>query len=551
MKQILTFLIAIIINSIVLGQLQNDPDIIAFYPFDGNGNDISTNSFDATLVGPSIFTNDRFGNPNSAFRFNGSDNYFLVNNVNATFKPNTFPITVSAWMRIPPDFTGSFTFLKNDFMLDRYSGLRFVVIASGQITANIENGGPIGVQSRRTKTGLTNIKDAQWHLITCIIRGFNDMDIFIDCQNDGGSYSGGAQNLFYNPNNPGIMGAFHSVIGAANLNYSKGDIDQLIFIKRELTLNEIKNLYSGSVAEITGNTSFCKGSSTVLTATGGTNYLWDNNSTNPIREIFESGTYSVTITGPDQCDQILEITVTSPSAEILGLTIFCEGDSILLYAQEGYSEYLWSNGASTESTYVYGGETSLIVTDANGCKDTTTVILEPIPNPTANFNENPENSVFLGDSTIFIDLSTNPNNIPITAWQWIFGDGEESDMQNPDHLYLEPGTYNISLIVTNLYGCKDTIEIAYHVLEEKEDPVVPNVFTPNGDGINDFFEISNIQHNNDVKFVVFNRWGKIIYESSNYDNSWDGNGNADGIYFYILEIPNMNSYKGFLTIIRD
>jgi gliding motility-associated-like protein len=84
-----------------------------------------------------------------------------------------------------------------------------------------------------------------------------------------------------------------------------------------------------------------------------------------------------------------------------------------------------------------------------------------------------------------------------------------------------------------------------------DDPVVPNVFTPNGDGINDFFEISNIQQYNDVKFVVYNRWGQIVYESNNYNNTWDGAGNADGIYFYILEIPTLNIFKGFLTIIRD
>src|SRR5690606_10768444 len=127
---------------------------------------------------------DRFGNPNSAFNFDGSSNYFLVNNVNSTFKPTTFPVSVSAWVRIPSDFICSFTFFKNDFMLDRYSGLRFVVIASGQVTANIENGGLIGAGSRNTKTATTNIKDGEWHLITCIIRGLNNMDIYIDCKND-------------------------------------------------------------------------------------------------------------------------------------------------------------------------------------------------------------------------------------------------------------------------------------------------------------------------------------------------------------------------------
>jgi hypothetical protein len=97
MKSILsTIVVALMLSNSATAQLVNDPTLIAYYPFNGSGADISSNGFNATLVGPSTFTTDRLGNANSAFSFNGSSNYFLIENVNSTFKPTTFPVTVSA-----------------------------------------------------------------------------------------------------------------------------------------------------------------------------------------------------------------------------------------------------------------------------------------------------------------------------------------------------------------------------------------------------------------------------------------------------------------------
>jgi gliding motility-associated-like protein len=64
----------------------------------------------------------------------------------------------------------------------------------------------------------------------------------------------------------------------------------------------------------------------------------------------------------------------------------------------------------------------------------------------------------------------------------------------------------------------------------------PNVFTPNGDGYNDRFEIANLEtdHYLGRYFMVFNRWGKKIYERSNYFNEWDGAGVPDGTYYFIF-----------------
>lgn len=78
--------------------------------------------------------------------------------------------------------------------------------------------------------------------------------------------------------------------------------------------------------------------------------------------------------------------------------------------------------------------------------------------------------------------------------------------------------------------------------------VILNVFTPNKDGYNDLFKIVNLPENSQL--TVYNRWGNIVYSSVNYQNDWDGAGLSDGVYYYILNIPDGNSKKGAITILR-
>lgn len=238
---------------------------------------------------------------------------------------------------------------------------------------------------------------------------------------------------------------------------------------------------------------------------------------------------------------------TLPSAVISGMTTFCEGDSILLQAEGNDLNYLWSNGNTSATVYSNGGEIKLIVTDINGCKDSTTITLVPIPSPIADFTSDPLNFCMLGNSVSLTDLSTNINNIPLVGWLWNFGDSTMSNLQDPNHIYTSAGNYEIKFTVTNLYGCKDSIIFNYTVLDELK---VPNVFSPNGDGINDYFEITNIDSYIENRLFIFNRWGQLIYETTNYKNNWNGNNYPSGTYFYVLELSESLILKGSLTIIK-
>jgi gliding motility-associated-like protein len=106
----------------------------------------------------------------------------------------------------------------------------------------------------------------------------------------------------------------------------------------------------------------------------------------------------------------------------------------------------------------------------------------------------------------------------------------------------------LTYTVENDEGCRDTITATILVID---DVVVPNVFSPNGDGKNDAFSIGNIEAFNDASLVIYNRWGKLIYENASYQNNWTGDDYPDGTYFYVLEVPKLKkNYKGSVTICR-
>jgi gliding motility-associated-like protein/uncharacterized repeat protein (TIGR01451 family) len=84
--------------------------------------------------------------------------------------------------------------------------------------------------------------------------------------------------------------------------------------------------------------------------------------------------------------------------------------------------------------------------------------------------------------------------------------------------------------------------------------VISNVFTPNGDGVNDTFVIPGLETYSDTELTIINRWGNTVYQKTNYKNDWDGSGLAEGTYYYVLRAKNKagvwDTYKGYLSLLR-
>ena len=100
-----------------------------------------------------------------------------------------------------------------------------------------------------------------------------------------------------------------------------------------------------------------------------------------------------------------------------------------------------------------------------------------------------------------------------------------------EFLYSKEGEYDVMLIVTTPENCVDT-NYASHKGLLIDNP--PNVFTPNGDGINDEFYLEGIEGLIDFNCQIYNRWGTLVYEWNDPFKGWDGSDAPDGTYFYIV-----------------
>jgi gliding motility-associated-like protein len=174
------------------------------------------------------------------------------------------------------------------------------------------------------------------------------------------------------------------------------------------------------------------------------------------------------------------------------------------------------------------------------------------PQPIASFAVVPHDTahIFAYDLIHFVDLSQNA-----AQWSWEFGDGSPSSQQSPYHVYEKPGIYTVCLYIATEHDCIDDTCLTVEVVEGLD---IPNVFTPNGDGFNDDFNI----HASGISqyfLQVFNRWGVLLFESSSPYVKWDGKtmsgeNCADGTYYYILSAKsesNDYSQHGFVTLLRN
>jgi gliding motility-associated-like protein len=224
-------------------------------------------------------------------------------------------------------------------------------------------------------------------------------------------------------------------------------------------------------------------------------------------------------------------------------TLICGVKPTQLNGPDGYMTYGWSNGDTTQQTTLVAGQNTLTITSLAGCVSSDTIVLS-IGNPVAAFSSSSESGALLGTLVSYTDQSLGA---PI-SWNWSFGDNQGASNQNVSHAFQSEGIKTVTLVITDQSGCSDTTS---KVIEISNSVDVPNSFTPNSDGKNDFFSVKGLSAFPNSKMIIFNRWGSEIYNSSDYDNKWDGGKYPDGVYFYILELTSGETLKGDVTILRN
>lgn len=306
-------------------------------------------------------------------------------------------------------------------------------------------------------------------------------------------------------------------------------------------------------SQINGNSSFCEGQQTTLTASGGDTYLWSTGETSNSININTAGSY--TVTAINSCGQTtsLPIIVTEnplPNPQITGSTSFCEGQQTTLTASGGDS-YLWSTGETGTTINITSGG-NYTVSATNSCGTTNEAITISVSSTSAFFTATP----ISGSAPLQVDF-TNLSDANAVSFDWDFGDGYTETSLSPTHVFNEGGQYDVELTVVNAEGCFDSYSMNIEVVDIPSFITIPNVFTPNGDKNNDEFFVTAERIEN-FNLQILNRWGNLILTIQDPTMGWDGtiNGNlaTEGTYFYQITAKGLDQKQynetGFFELVR-
>lgn len=276
-------------------------------------------------------------------------------------------------------------------------------------------------------------------------------------------------------------------------------------------------------------------------------YLWDNGNIGPQRNVTQDGVYwvrSKEIAGCTYRLDSFEVTFHDFSFDLGNDTTLCKGDSLFLSPGITNGIYRWSDGsAEPDLTIKYVGKYTVSI-NVGGCKlsDTITVSEKKL---IADFG--PDRVICKDRETSTILHLNNEGSL----YNWSNGSQEESLKVDTAGIYWGTATQG-SCIAT------DTIDIDFIRCDQCLN--VPNAFSPNGDGNNDFFQAQVYCPTLSFKLNIYNRYGQLVFSGKSPDDSWNGTFNGTlcdvGTYFYYLEMTTNTpekskiNRKGDIILIR-
>ncbi len=367
------------INSQNIPPFVSNCGLRAWYPFTGNMIDSTGLGNNGNQNGGVQLIPNRFGTANSAYRFDGNNDVINLGTFIGIL--NTF--SISFWIRNTMNETQIYP---NNNIADVISretnGPPFPedwLIYMGQGGRLYFKHGNWGGPTQNNHLGPV-VNNNVWHHIV-LVRNNGQVKWYFN----GTLFATYPYNNFNLNNNliPIQLGRRTNPSGG---DFYEGDLDDIAFYNREITLCEVQNLYNQSTTNcftptITagGPTTFCQGGSVTLTSSTASTYLWSNGATTQSINATQSGNYTVQVTNASGC--IYTSTATSVTVNPLpvvtispsGPTSFCQGGNVTLSATSGTS-YLWSNGATSQNiTVSTTGNYTVTVTNANNCSSSSPV----------------------------------------------------------------------------------------------------------------------------------------------------------------------------------
>lgn len=412
--------------------------LVAHYPLDGNGLDVSGNDYHATTV-TATPTTDRFGNPGSAMNFVAAQQQYLEVPYNAPF--TTDSKTVMAWFRSDAG-TGAYHRIVTMPHPNGYSHYQ-LYMQSGYVVT----GASYSAAGWSTiTTAPTLVNDNQWHHVTSVIEylGYYDnaynynVKIYLDGQWANTAIHAGSQ--FMTTTDYLQIGRFNSTWGE----YFQGDIDDILFYDRALSDSEINHVFAPCVAQITPNPqSICIGESYSINS----------------HVYMDEGTYLDTLQTTNGCDSIIETALTVHDLpEIVASAddhSICIGSTTNVSAT-GAGSIQWDNALGAGSSHaVTPGQTTIytaIGLDGNGCEASDTVIVSVSDNPIVEVSASSE-VICLGQSSLLTATGSS-----VVDWAWSEGLGFDATLSVSP---TEETTYGIT--GTDANGCEGYEEITIEV----------------------------------------------------------------------------------------
>lgn len=330
---------------------------------------------------------------------------------------------------------------------------------------------------------------------------------------------------------------------------------------------------------VSPNDTICQGDTVFLGASGGATYLWNTGTTVQTIQLAPtaSSVYSVstTVAGCEYTDSVKIVVAPKVKAGIwVSDTVACSSlcTKLINTGSLGY-QTIWymgdGNVITNVDTFAHCFNTpgvyspSLTVIGLYGCSASATFdsLITIYPGVAANFTTsvlgNTQNSSGVNELIQLHNLSTGA-----TSWEWNFGtlSGIQSTDENPNYTYENSGTYTITLVAYNEYGCSDTAITIFSVVADYTF-FIPNSFTVNNDGLNELFKPFGVGWDTEnYEFIIFDRWGNKIFETNNSNAGWDGRANNGqdiaqiDVYIFKVSLKDLSgsnhTYSGHVTLLK-
>lgn len=498
-----------------------------------------------------------------ALYFDGIDDYIDLGDV---YDDLNLPITISAWVFVDPSVTYALPIFNSQDNLPLYNGITFIVTSTSLSIQYGDGGGENNPAFRRGKGATLSNLAGRWIHVAAIMRDALDMDLFLNGVEIGGRYVGDSNSPIssLSPDDVAKIGYWRS--NGENFLY-KGQIDELRIWNRSLSISEIRQNMCRKLGVnepgLIGHWTFDEISGNVLTDKSPNHFdgKLKGNPTHvysgaPIGDEsvfnYTSNWNGVEVQMQDGLDGVVALNVLgNPSGiqiyEVKDVPSQSNGLNLSIVEPPYFGVFVTSDDTDNVFDVKYKSDVCKFSTRhdnsiSNWLKKGSTLsnvsqrteLIKEFGGGSLNINLGPDEETCLGEPILLSPL-TDPTGSDFT-WQ----DGsKQSTFQ-----VLNFGVYWVNI----KNGCSegyDTIKITEMQLDSIK---VPNVFTPNGDLLNQFFEIDSRIVGSSLS--VFNRWGKLVYQSNSYQNDWAGSDLPTGVYFYRLVGECINEKKGVVSILR-